>query len=73
MKERVINIAEKYGNGIIIVSSLVLITVLTGVLITATGKALILEIDGLSGRTENLDGSFEERHIDGGRLKFYAQ
>lgn len=73
MKERALSIAEKYGNGIIIVSSLVLITVLTGVLITATGKALILEFDGLSGRTENMDGSFEERHLDGGRLKFYAQ
>ncbi len=73
MKERFKEILDIHGNGIVIVSSLFLITVLTGVLITATGKAIVLEFDGLSGRTEESDGSFEERHLDGGRLKFYAE
>ncbi len=40
---------------------------------TATGKIIVLEFDGLSGRTEDSDGNFEERHLDGGRLKFYAE
>ena len=73
MKERFEEFLDIHGNGLIMVSSLLLITVLTGVLITATGKALVLEFDGLSGRTEDCDGRTEERHIDGGRLKFYAE
>lgn len=73
MKDKIKEILDVHGNGIVIVSSLFLITVLTGVLITATGKAIVLEFDGLSGRTEDSDGSFEERHLDGGRLKFYAE
>lgn len=73
MKEKFNDFAERHGNGIIAVSSLFLITILTGVLITATGKILVLEFDGLSGRTEDSEGNFEERHLDGGRLKFYAE
>lgn len=56
---------ETHGNGIIAFSSLVLITILTGVLISATGKALVLEFDGLSLRTEDSE--------NGERLKFYAE
>lgn len=60
-------------NVIILVASLLLLTALTGVLITASGKALVLEIDGLSGKREDSDGNYEERNVDGGRFKFYAE
>lgn len=40
-------------NALILVASLLLITTLTGILITASGKALVLEIDGLSGKRED--------------------
>ena len=73
MREKFDDFADKYGNGIIAMSSIFLITILTGVLITATGKILVLEFDGLSGRSQDSDGNFEERHFDGGRLKFYAE
>lgn len=73
MKEKYKDILKTHGNGIIVVSSLFLITVLTGILITATGKIIVLEFDELSGRTEDSEGNFEERHLDGGRLKFYAE
>jgi hypothetical protein len=64
---------EDNKNTLILAASLLLITVLTGILITASGKALVLEIDGLSGRKEDSDGSYEERNVDGGRFKFYAE
>lgn len=60
-------------NVIIIVASLLLMTALTGVLITATGKILVLEFDGLTGRREDMDGNYEEGHVDGGRFRFYAE
>lgn len=60
-------------NALILVASLLLITTLTGVLITASGKALVLEIDGLSGKQEDSEGNYEERNVDGGRFKFYAE
>ena len=60
-------------NALILVASLLLITTLTGVLITASGKALVLEIDGLSGKREDSEGNYEERNVDGGRFKFYAE
>lgn len=60
-------------NALILVASLLLITTLTGILITASGKALVLEIDGLSGKREDSEGNYEERNVDGGRFKFYAE
>lgn len=60
-------------NALILVASLLLITTLTGILITASGKALVLEIDGLSGKKEDSEGNYEERNVDGGRFKFYAE
>lgn len=54
---------ETHSDGLIALTSLFLITVLTGVLISATGKALVLEFNGLSIRTEDSDGE---------RLRFYA-
>ena len=58
---------------LIIVASLLLITTLTGILITASGKALVLEVDGLTGKKEDSEGNYEERNVNGGRFKFYAE
>lgn len=60
-------------NVILLVASLLLLTTLTGILITASGKALVLEVDGLSGKREDSEGNYEERNVDGGRFKFYAE
>lgn len=64
---------DEKKEAIVIVTSLVLMTVLTGVLITATGKILVLEVDGLTGRKGDSEGNYEERVVDGGRFKFYAE
>lgn len=58
---------------ILIVATLLIMTAFTGVLITATGKALVLEVDGLSGKKEDSEGNYSEQHVDGGRFKFYAE
>ncbi len=58
---------------IILVASLLILTTLTGILITASGKALVLEVDGLSGKKEDSEGNYAEQHVDGGRFKFYAE
>ncbi len=59
--------------GVTIISSLFLVTILTGILITATGKVFILEFDGMSGSMQDSDGNYKENHIDGGKLRFYAE
>ena len=64
---------DENKNMIVLVASLLIITALTGVLITASGKALVLEVDGLSGKKEDSEGNYEEQHVDGGRFKFYAE
>lgn len=64
---------DEKKNVIILVGSLLAMAVLTGILITASGKALVLEIDGLSGSKGDADGNYEEQHVDGGRFKFYAE
>ncbi len=64
---------EDNKNVILLVASLLLLTTLTGILITASGKALVLEVDGLSGKREDSEGNYEERNVDGGRFKFYAE
>lgn len=62
-----------HRNELILISSLLLITVMTGILVTASGKALVMEFDGINSSTQDSDGNFEEKHFDGGRLKFYAE
>ena len=64
---------REHSNEVVMISSLLLLTVLTGVLITATGKAIVMEVDGLSASRHDSDGSYEEKHADGGRFKFYAE
>ncbi len=64
---------EENGTNITIISSLLLITILTGILITATGKIFVLEFDGLAGSMSDSEGNYKENHIDGGKLKFYAE
>ena len=64
---------DENKNLIFLVASLLVMTALTGILITASGKALVLEVDGLSGKKEDSDGNYEEQHVDGGRFKFYAE
>lgn len=64
---------DENKNVLILIGSLLVMTVLTGILITASGKALVLEVDGLSGMKGDSDGNYEEQHVDGGRFKFYAE
>ena len=73
MNERYKDFVDRHGNGIIITSSLLLITILTGILITATGKAIIIEFDGINAVRRDEEGNYEEDHVDGGRVKFYAE
>lgn len=60
-------------NTLIIISSLLVMTGLAAIIITATGKILVLEVDGVSGTRGDSEGNYEEQHIDGGRFKFYAE
>ena len=64
---------EDAKNSLIFVGSLIVVVVVTGLIFTATGKSLVLEVDGLSGRREDGYGNFQEQHVDGGRFKFYAE
>ena len=65
--------AREHKNDIVLVSSLFLMTVLAGILVTATGKVLVMEVDGLNATSQDDEGNYEERHMDGGKLKFYAE
>lgn len=73
MRDKTRRIILDHGDEIFIVSTLILVTVLTTILITATGKVIVFELDGLSDQKTDQEGNTEERHIDGGRLKFYAE
>lgn len=64
---------KEHGGEMTIIASLMFITVLTVVLVTASGKAIVVELDGLNSTSQDGDGNYEERHVDGGRLKFYAE
>ena len=64
---------KNHISDVTILSSLVLVSVVTIVLISATGKILVLEVDGLSGHEEDSDGNFKEHHMSGGKFKFYAE
>ena len=64
---------EEAINSLILVGSLVAVVVVAGLIFTASGKSLVLEVDGLSGRREDGYGNFQEQHVDGGRFKFYAE
>ena len=73
MRDKTKRIIIDHGDEIFIVSTLILVTVLTGILITAPGKVMVIELDGISDQKTDQEGNTEERHIDGGRLKFYAE
>lgn len=64
---------KEHGGEMTIIASLMFITVLTVVLVTASGKAIVVELDGLNSSSQDNEGNYEERHVDGGRLKFYAE
>lgn len=64
---------QQHSTELVLVSSLLLLTVLAGILVTASGKALVVELDGLNSSSSDGFGNYEERHVDGGRLKFYAE
>ena len=64
---------KQHETGLIICSSLFLVTVLTGIFVTASGKMIVMEFDGLNSTVQDSDGNYEEKHIDGGKLKLYAQ
>lgn len=64
---------NKHSGEMTIIASLMFITVLTVVLVTASGKAIVVELDGLNSTNQDSEGNYEERHVDGGKLKFYAE
>ncbi len=65
--------AARHKDELILVSSLILLTVMTGILVTASGKALVMEFDGVNSSIQDSDGNYQEKHMDGGKLKFYAE
>lgn len=64
---------KDHEDGLVILSTMLMITLVTGILITATGKTIVVELDGLNSTNQDSDGSYEERNVDGGRFKFYAE
>ena len=64
---------NEHSGEMTIIASLMFITVLTVVLVTASGKAIVVELDGLNSTNQDSEGNYEERHVDGGKLKFYAE
>ena len=64
---------SEHSGEMTIIASLMFITVLTVVLVTASGKAIVVELDGLNSTNQDSEGNYEERHVDGGKLKFYAE
>lgn len=64
---------NEHSGEITIVASLLVVTVLTVVLVTASGKAIVVELDGLNSTSQDNEGNYEEHHVDGGKLKFYAE
>lgn len=64
---------KEHSNEIVLITSLIAIAVITGILVTASGKALVMEFDGINSSVQDGDGNYEEKHFDGGRLKFYAE
>lgn len=64
---------KDHEDGLVLVSTMLMITLMTGILITATGKTIVVELDGLNSTSQDGDGNYEERHVDGGRFKLYAE
>ena len=64
---------KEHTNEIVLITSLITIAIITGILVTASGKALVMEFDGINSSVQDGDGNYEEKHFDGGRLKFYAE
>ncbi len=64
---------REHKDEIIVFASLLVVAVIAGILVTASGKAIVVELDGLNSTSQDGDGNYEERHVDGGKLKFYAE
>lgn len=62
-----------HEDGLVLVSTMLLITIMTGIMITATGKTIVVELDGLNSTNQDSEGNIEERHVDGGKFKLYAE
>ena len=62
-----------HEDGLVLVSTMLLITIMTGIMITATGKTIVVELDGLNSTNQDSEGNYEERHVDGGKFKLYAE
>lgn len=58
---------------LVLTASVLLTAAIAGIIITATGKILVLEVDGLTGKRGDSYGNYEEQHIDGGKFRFYAE
>lgn len=64
---------REHKEELIVFASLLVVAVIAGILVTASGKAIVVELDGLNSTSQDGDGNYEERHVDGGKLKFYAE
>ena len=64
---------REHEDSLVIVGTMFAITVMTGILITATGKTIVVEVDGLNSTRADTDGNIEERHVDGGKFRLYAE
>ncbi len=64
---------RNHEDGLVMVGTMLMITVMTGILITASGKTIVVELDGLNSSSADGDGNIEEHHVDGGRFKLYAE
>ena len=62
-----------HEDGVILLSTVIIIAALAGIVVTASGKALVMEVDGLSSSKQDSEGNIEEKHAEGGRFKFYAE
>ena len=64
---------KEHKDELVIFGSLLVVAVIAGILVTASGKAIVVELDGLNSTSQDGFGNYEERHVDGGRFKFYAE
>lgn len=64
---------REHEDGLVLVSTMLLITIMTGIMITATGKTIVVELDGLNSTNQDSEGNYEEHHVDGGKFKLYAE
>lgn len=64
---------HEHEDGVVLVGTMLMITIMTGILITASGKTIVVELDGLNSSSQDGEGNYEERHVDGGKFKLYAE